>query len=88
MPEFINEAIVRIRNRSREVVGSGFLVSPNLVLTCAHVIDRADNPSPPGPVSTSSRPPTTPRRASSTGDWASRAPEKQAAQCRELDSSA
>jgi hypothetical protein len=44
MSETIKQAVVRIRNHKQEVVGSGFLISSNLVLTCAHVIDRAETP--------------------------------------------
>ncbi|MEV7585279.1 nSTAND1 domain-containing NTPase [Streptomyces erythrochromogenes] len=37
---------VRIRSADGEVVGAGFLVAPDLVCTCAHVIGRARGPAP------------------------------------------
>jgi hypothetical protein len=37
----LNDAIVRIYDTSGRVVGSGFLVDDNYVITCAHVINQA-----------------------------------------------
>lgn len=41
MREALDTALVRIRTRDGEVVGSGFLVGERQVLTCAHVIAQA-----------------------------------------------
>lgn len=37
----VNKSIVRIYNFRGQVVGSGFLISPKIVLTCAHVVSVA-----------------------------------------------
>ncbi len=37
----LDAAMVRIRSAAGEVVGSGFLVGPRHVVTCAHVVARA-----------------------------------------------
>jgi V8-like Glu-specific endopeptidase len=43
LQEYIKQSLVRIRKSADVVVGSGFLVSPTHVLTCAHVVDHADS---------------------------------------------
>ncbi|WP_268997864.1 serine protease [Saccharothrix luteola] len=42
-------AVVRVRDGRGSVVGAGFLVAPDLVCTCAHVVGDGAGP-PPGPV--------------------------------------
>ncbi|NES25407.1 MAG: S1 family peptidase, partial [Symploca sp. SIO3E6] len=37
----LESSVVRIYSKSGKVVGAGFLVSPQHILTCAHVVDDA-----------------------------------------------
>lgn len=57
-PKALDAALLRIRDARGEPVGLGFLVSPGLALTCAHVVSAAlSTPHgaepPPRPASTS-----------------------------------
>ncbi|WP_380282567.1 trypsin-like peptidase domain-containing protein [Kitasatospora purpeofusca] len=40
-PKALNTAVLRIRDTRGEAVGLGFLISPELALTCAHVVSAA-----------------------------------------------
>src|SRR6266567_2803485 len=37
----LHRSIVRIRDKTGEIVGAGFLAAPTLVCTCAHVVCKA-----------------------------------------------
>ncbi|BCJ48193.1 hypothetical protein GCM10010168_25530 [Actinoplanes ianthinogenes] len=59
-------AVARIRDADGNIAGTGFLVAPNLLLTCFHVLPEAETP--PGPAGTVAV--DFPRRPK---DWATRA---------------
>ncbi|PSL52156.1 trypsin-like peptidase [Saccharothrix carnea] len=41
MNEMLHRAVVRIRDEDEVVHGVGFLVAPDIVLTCAHIVERS-----------------------------------------------
>jgi hypothetical protein len=54
MATVLEAAIVRVHGAQGQIVGGGFLVEPDKVVTCAHVVMRAlgladDEPPPPTP---------------------------------------